>query len=1249
MKKLKHILFSVTVAVLTFIMTFSAAGCNPPPNKGNDDTPDGKHTITYISDGATYITQEYTDGDLSEEPEQPKKDNYCFDAWYESSVYEGTSFVFGEPVTRDITLYAKWTYTGNVTPPPDGKTEHTVTVDWQDGTNAEVYTVNHGEVFARPSAGSHALEGYMLTGFVTDKTSNTKYDFSKTVISDLTLYATWEKTPNEVNLVGAYNESIYVTWQETTPSNAKVYYKSAAAGDWLEVDAPLVRAISGNEARVDVLGLSAGEYEVKIKTSGNTEITLPAPIPVSAYDRSGYAHFNYDKGVGAYKDNGTIKDGTLVIYVTEENKNDVLDSAYVDGKKVNISQFMDAKSASSGVTLGQQKGIGELLNNRRYAGNDRMNVGIAALCNEFGSVAIRIIGKVSAEVSGTMDSSIKGLTTYNSTENGGSVGDNGRMARMVNAHDLTIEGVGDDASIFGWGVHFIASDVLHKYERAGKGFEVRNITFANYPEDAVGMEGIQGDKWDENGSITSGASSTSADLPSPVERCWVHNNTFLPGYASNPAESDKKEGDGSCDFKRGYGYTLSYNYFEGCHKTNLIGSSDSSLQFDITIHHNWWYQCGSRIPLVRNANLHYYNNYVSGDMSATPKPGLSYVVSARGSAYMFSEANYFDGCKNIVKEGVVKSYNDVLYADFGNNVANVVSSRDEYISNSCKFSKRSIDYSHFDTNPAQFYYKDGKSDCLLDDAVTARQKAMMYAGANGHGVADTAVNKYTPTSGVSVPESGITVSLPTAKSDTEVNGVLFRGLTGVASGTIKFKGQGITFTLTAEAQLTVTTTTVGDQAPELIDSNGAVYAHKFEGTLTIVLQAGTYVIASGQKEKESVISLLKFDDTSASSAARVQAAVDAINALAAATPALSDAYEGLLNTARAAYGALTHAEKSAFDSAIYAKLQKAIADFGGLQVAEFERLVNLIGTVNENSYNAINAAQQAYDRLSGDLRQQVASAKAKLDEAWAAYEKFAVINVINLIDAFAAKVNADSVNESTARDIIEALISEGNSVMLAYEALSDEAEEGASQQAQVTNYTALLSAIDKLENINKLFAFKDELEYFEDITVTLADAGKIASMKAHYEALSETQKSLVTPQEKALYDSVLKAYEDLASQTIESDFSGENGKASNSFFTVSNNTAKNASFHINGLGGKDFTRGLKIESKTQITFTTTTKMTLTLYVDAANKILIDGKEVAATQNADGDFVVVITLEAGAHNIAKKDSMNLWYATLTPAS
>lgn len=73
--------------------------------------------------------------------------------------------------------------------------------------------------------------------------------------------------------------------------------------------------------RVDFTGLQAGSYEVMILPHGSTTaVGTSVELNVISYDRSGYAHFNYTNGVGAYNDNGTLKENAIVLYVTDENK-----------------------------------------------------------------------------------------------------------------------------------------------------------------------------------------------------------------------------------------------------------------------------------------------------------------------------------------------------------------------------------------------------------------------------------------------------------------------------------------------------------------------------------------------------------------------------------------------------------------------------------------------------------------------------------------------------------------------------------------------------------------------------------------------------------------------------------------------------------------------------------------------------------------------------------------------------------------
>ena len=364
---------------------------------------------------------------------------------------------------------------------------------------------------------------------------------------------------------------------------------------------------------MDIVGLQAGDYNVSLTTSKG-EITKSG-IKVTAQDRSGYAHFKYTDGVGAYTDSGELKQDAIILYVTDENK-DTVSVTSKDGTTVTgIGNILNS--------AGQDMGDGKTSGGSTVTNT---NSGIIQKLAEDGTpLVIRIVGNVTAP---------SGLTAYNTTDYGGLKGDNGFMARMRSGKDITIEGIGTDACINGWGLHFICEESAPEF---GKNFEVRNLAFRNVPEDAVGMEGVQA-----NGVVTAS-----------VERCWIHNNEFYVPNIEKPAESDKKQGDGACDFKRGQYFTNSYNYYEGYHKTNLVGANDSNLQYNISFHNNYWKDCAARGPMARKANIHLYNNIYEHQTDVGQ--------DSRADSYFFSEYNLFENCDDctVIKSGgTIKSFND---------------------------------------------------------------------------------------------------------------------------------------------------------------------------------------------------------------------------------------------------------------------------------------------------------------------------------------------------------------------------------------------------------------------------------------------------------------------------------------------------------------------------------------------------------------------------------------------------------------
>lgn len=697
-------------------------------------------------------------------------------------------------------------------------------------------------------------------------------------------------------------------------------------------------------------------------------------------------------------------------------------------------------------------------------------------------------------------------------------------------------------------------------------------------------------------------------ITAPVSRCWIHNNTFLPGRCDSPAESDKKEGDGSCDFKRGEYYTCSYNYFEYCHKTNLIGSSDTSLQYNISMHHNMWYQCGSRIPLLRQANCHFYNNYVCGDQTekTTPyshiaKPSLSYVHSLRANCYMFSEANYYEGSKAVTdgkSGGSAKSWNDVITQCFGTNTMVEATTRDQKVGNNCKYG--TTDYTSFDTDSALFYYGNGKTDALLDDPIAARTRVLYEAGALGF------TPRVSQQKTKSTPQSPANVQLP-------------------KDG--KAKGEILVFSLSGSTEVTLTTTTA-----DLFDNYGRVYFSAYTGTKTLILPKGTYIVASGQKDKEGYLTDIKFVEGEGNSEARVDAAKAA---LAAIPSTVTLSVESILNDAKAAYAALVGNEIDQIDAELKERYAKASAAYEDLLAEYVIKRIEYIGEVTADSYVRINAAQTAYNKLSVENQSKVTNLST-LNAAWATFEGFAVTNVTNRLNDL-PDLTAEGVSIKSSATI-EKLYDWFNAVQNAYEDLNGDDDKR--DEVPAASLKKLTDGLAEIKSTENFLAFKEALAEakVEDAT---SIGGKLTTL---YNGLTEAQKAKLSTEETTKLNAIKAAYDEFASQAVDCKFEGS---ASNQSWTVSGTYYK-AAFTIKAYD-LNLTQGLKMESSTNVSFTTSAKMTLTLYFDVAGKkVNVNGTEYTTATDGNGDITIQVVLEAGTHKITKNStSIRLYYATLLP--
>ena len=120
-------------------------------------------------------------------------------------------------------------------------------------------------------------------------------------------------------------ESAYAKWEPIANADSFcVYYTGGGITD-KQIDVQLIRKYE-TYYRADVLGLKAGTYTLKIvpvlANGTKGEGTSTPNLVVKAHDRSGFAHSAsspHSTASGAYNEDGTLKAGAEVIYVTAQN------------------------------------------------------------------------------------------------------------------------------------------------------------------------------------------------------------------------------------------------------------------------------------------------------------------------------------------------------------------------------------------------------------------------------------------------------------------------------------------------------------------------------------------------------------------------------------------------------------------------------------------------------------------------------------------------------------------------------------------------------------------------------------------------------------------------------------------------------------------------------------------------------------------------------------------------------------------
>lgn len=536
----------------------------------------------------------------------------------------------------------------------------------------------------------------------------------------------------EILECNGYNERIQLSFKDIEGAELEVFYKNKTAdADYSTLSAELIKVDEAGDYVCSILGISAGDYEVLVKgriVDGEIEKKLDN-IEVAGLDRSGYAHFGNKEGIGAYNDDGTIKDNAQIIYVNNENKNTV--TAVFNGKTYTglVDILQNAKRSTTPLLI---RVSGKITTNQynykqvtpRLADDSNLSEDhfVNTFSDEYGEnlVGLRVCYKdakagVSYNYITTKDgiefnytgTTPQATNTYNRSVypelKGKTVYDDDTSINGIyisKAKNITIEGITPDAEIFQFGFSFSDCDSI----------EIRNLKFSSHPEDAVAFN------------------SSSSNSVDKHKGFWVHHCDFYSGLNNwdLTGEQDKYQGDGSIDINNVSNVTVSYCNFIETGKTCLIASNDQSGCMNVTHHHNYYYGVHARVPFARATNIHMYNNYYDSCAEA---------VRLRVSCYGFSENNYFNKCTKAHLDDDdttgIKSFNDIFVSTFGVQ-STKVTERGMTVENSCTLLGK--DYSCFDTDEELFYYdaENKRSDVsIMNSPYNLKDFIDKYTGVKG--------------------------------------------------------------------------------------------------------------------------------------------------------------------------------------------------------------------------------------------------------------------------------------------------------------------------------------------------------------------------------------------------------------------------------------------------------------------------------------------------------------------------------------
>ena len=502
-------------------------------------------------------------------------------------------------------------------------------------------------------------------------------------------------------------EAAYVEWAAVSGTDHYYVSYSKDGSNFTQIDDELIRKYP-DRWRADIVGLSAGNYTIKITCKGSSDNVVAeatGTCTVVAQDRTGFTFSPksaaYDNGgCGAYNADGTLKSGANVIYVTNDN---------FDTVQLNLTD---------------------------KDGNAYTATGVSDICYTMGAATIK--GHSNPPLSIRFLGTISDSHTFNATPSMLEVKGNKPGTAKAN---ITFEGIGNDTIFNGAAIRL----------NGVANCEIRNIAFWNWHDDAIQLQGNgNSNHWIHNNDLfygeNHGGDQKKGDGSTDVKdnsmyitysynRYWDSGKTSLCGMKSETGDnyityhhnwfdhSDSRHPRIRTMFVHVYN-----NYYDGVSKYG-VGAAKSSSAF---VEGNYFRNCKHpMLSSLQGSDLERNTTDASGNITGYDY-GQDGTFSGEAGGIIKAYNNYIEGSNKI--ERTYNAAGGLQYEPvyYGSDIADsttqfdayLASSRDEQVPSSVSALSggKTFDNANVDSYVLSI---------PVEEPATAKDKVTAYAGRTG--------------------------------------------------------------------------------------------------------------------------------------------------------------------------------------------------------------------------------------------------------------------------------------------------------------------------------------------------------------------------------------------------------------------------------------------------------------------------------------------------------------------------------------